>query len=162
MAMRTTGHLKTRARDVAQVSGYIAVPLVVLVVWSLSLVQPSFQINYDTHPLGYGLPTIGFSALAAWLFFRRRDLDLAAFLSSSVLILGLLGSTAWGSYPNLLIATTNRSNSLTVTNASAGTYGLQAAFWWFTTGLAVAIAYQVYIHLLFRGPVDQESSRPAR
>ena len=142
----------------ARQSAYGAVLLVAAVLPALALVQPSFQANYDAHPLGYGLPLIGLAALLALLVFRTREWDAAAFCTSSLSLLGLLGSTAWGSYPNILIATGDATQSLTVTNASAGRYGLEAAFWWFILGLAAVVVYQSWIHRLFRGPVKTKSS----
>ncbi len=157
LAMKTTNGLQARARRVARFSGYVAVPVVALILPALSLVQPSFKLNYDAHPIGYVLPLIGLAALAGMLIFRARQRDVAALASSSVLLLGLLASTAWGSYPNILIATSDPAKSLTITNASAGSYGLQAALWWFTIGVAVAIIYQIFIHRLFWGPVKPDS-----
>ena len=156
LAMKTTGDLQARARRVARLSAYGTVLLVALVLPALSGVQPSFRLNYDAHPIGYGWPLMGLAALLALLVFRARERDVAAFAASSVLLLGLLAGTAWGSYPNILIATADPSLSLTITNASAGTYGLQAAVWWFTIGLAIVITYQLCIHRLFWGPVKTE------
>ncbi len=153
LAMKTTGELRARARRLARLSGYAAVLLVALVLPALSVVQASFRLNYDAHPIGYGLPLIGLAALIAVLRFRAHDRDVAAFGSSSLMLLSLLTGIAWGSYPNILIATTDPAHSLTVANASAGAYGLQAAFWWFTIGLAIIIVYQVWIHRLFWAPV---------
>lgn len=158
LAMKTTGDLRASVRRVARVSGYASALLVALVLPALSLVQPSFRLNYDAHPIGYGLPLIALAALIAVQVFRAQERDVAAFSSSSLLLLGLLGGIAWGSYPNILIATTDPAHSLTVANASAGSDGLQEAFWWFTIGLATVIAYQICIHRLFWGPVKPGSS----
>jgi cytochrome d ubiquinol oxidase subunit II len=154
--MKTTNGLQARARRIARVSGYVAVPVVAVILPALSWVQPTLRLNYDAHPIGYVWPLIGLAALAGTLIFRARERDLAAFTSSSVMLLGLLASTAWGSYPNILIATTDPAKSLTITNASAGGNGLQAAVWWFTIGVATAISYQIFIHRLFRGPVKPD------
>lgn len=158
LAMKTMGDVQARARSLAARSGYLAVALVPLVLLSLHNVQPSYRLNYDAHPIGYALPAMGFTALAALVVFRRRDRDVAAFVASSLFLLGLLASAAWGSYPNILIATTDPAHSLTTTNASAGTYGLQAAFWWFTIGITIVVTYQVIINRLFWGPVKPESA----
>ncbi len=167
LAMKTTSELQARARRVARLTGYAAALLVASVLPVLSLVQPSLRLNYDAHPIGYGLPLIALAALIAVQVFRAQERDVAAFTASSLLLLGLLGGIAWGSYPNILIATTDPAHSLTVTNASAGSDGLRAAFWWFTIGLATVIAYQICIHRLFWGPVkpgsgDFSAHSPAR
>ena len=158
LAMKTTGGLQTRIRRVARMNAYGTVVLLLLVLAALSVVQPSFRHNYDAYPIGYGLPVMAFASLVALLIFRANDHDGPAFATSSVLLLSLLASTAWGAYPNLLIATTDASLSLTIHNASAGRAGLEAAFWWFTVGLIAAICYQVAIHRLFRGPVKAKLS----
>lgn len=157
LAMKTTGEMQARARRAATYGSYIVALLLLSALPALSLVQPSYRLNYDAHPIGYGWPIMGFAALGVLFFSRKRNRDVAAFVSSSLLLLGLLAAIAWGSYPNLLIATTDPANSLTTTNASAGSYGLQSALWWFTIGLAVVMFYQIFIHRLFWGPVKPDS-----
>jgi cytochrome d ubiquinol oxidase subunit II len=156
LAMKTTGDLQGRIRRIARLNGYGTVVLLLLVLAALSVVQPSFRQNYDAYPIGYALPLTGLAALVALLVCRAKDRDMPAFASSSVLLLSLLAAVAWGAYPNLLIATTDASLSLTIHNASAGKSGLQAAFWWFTGGVLAAISYQFAIHRLFRGPVKDD------
>lgn len=158
LAMKTIGELQARARRLARLSAYCSVLFVALVLPALSMVQPSFRLSYDAHPIGYGLPLMALAAFMALLVFRARERDVAAFAASSLILLSLLAATAWGSYPNILMATGNPAHSLTIANASSGSYGLQAAFWWFTIGLAIVILYQICIHRLFWSPVKPESS----
>ena len=62
--------------------------------------------------------------------------------------------TAWGVYPNLLIATTDPANSLTAFNAATIPYGLRLGLIWFPVGISLVIAYQVYVYHAFRGKVQ--------
>jgi cytochrome d ubiquinol oxidase subunit II len=153
LAMKSDGELRIRASTMSRLSGFVVVGLVVLALATVPFVQSAFRLNYATNPAGYAFPSIGLAALAAALEFRRRDGDSAAFGASSLFILAMLASTAWGSYPNLLIATTDPTNSLTITNATAGAYGMQVGLWWFLGGFSLVILYQVYVHRLFRGKV---------
>lgn len=153
LAMKTDGELRVRASSFSKLSGFAVIGLVVLVLATIPFVQPSFRLNYAAHPVGYVFPSIGVAALAAALEFRRRDRDPAAFAASSLFIVAMLASTAWGSYPNILIATTDPANSLTITNAAAGAYGLQVGLWWFLLGFILVIIYQVYAHRVFWGKV---------
>ena len=153
LAMKTDGELRVRASSFSKLSGFAVIGLVVLVLATIPFVQPSFRLNYAAHPVGYVFPSIGVAALAAALEFRRRDRDPAAFATSSLFIVAMLASTAWGSYPNILIATTDPANSLTITNAAAGAYGLQVGLWWFLLGFILVIIYQVYAHRVFWGKV---------
>lgn len=161
LAMKTDGKLRVRTSTVSRFSGFVATGLVVLVLATIPFVQPAFHLNYAAHPAGYLFPSVGVAALAAALEFRRRDEDFAAFGTSSLFILAMLASTAWGSYPNILIATTDPANSLTVTNATAGTYGLQVGLWWFLIGFSLVITYQVYAHRAFLGKVQVDPSASA-
>lgn len=158
LVMKSDGELRIRASTISRLSGYAVVGLVVLVLATVPFVQSTFRFNYANHPAGYIFPSIGLAALAAGLEFRRRDGDLAAFGASSLFILAMLASTAWGSYPNILIATTDPTNSLTITNAAAGAYGMQVGLWWFLGGFSLVILYQVYAHRVFRGKVRVEAA----
>ena len=153
LTMKCDGAVRARASHVSKVSGFPIVGLVILVLATIPFVQPSFRLNYDAHPIGYVFPFTGVAALGAALQFRRRDRDFAAFGASSLLILMMLVSTAWGSYPNILIATTDPAHSLTISNAAAGVYGMQVALWWFLIGFTLAVVYQVYAHRAFWGKV---------
>jgi len=154
LAMKCDGELRARATRVSALSGFTVVGLVVVVLATVPFVQPTFRLNYAAHPVGYVFPSLGVAALAAALHFRRLDGDAAAFGASSLFILAMLTSTAWGSYPNILIATTGPANSLTITNATAGAYGMQVGLWWFLVGFSLVIVYQVYAHRAFWGKVS--------
>jgi cytochrome bd ubiquinol oxidase subunit II len=153
LTMKCDGALRARASHVSRVSGFVVVGMVAVVLATIPFVQPTLRLNYAVHPIGYVFPFLGITALAAALQFRRRERDLAAFGASSLFILAMLISTAWGIYPNILIATTDPANSLTVSNATAGAYGMQVALWWFLIGFSLVIVYQVYAHRVFWGKV---------
>ncbi|MDF0645159.1 MAG: cytochrome d ubiquinol oxidase subunit II [Nitrospira sp.] len=157
LAMKTEGSLQAQARTIARLAGFATVGSVVLVLAAVPFVQPSFSHNYEAHPMGAVLPFLGIGALVATIVLRRREHDVYAFYASCVMILAFLAGTAWGSYPNILIATTDPSHSLTVGNATAGIYGMHAGLWWFLPGFILVIAYQVYAHRLFWGKVHPSS-----
>ncbi len=153
LALKTGGELRERAGHVATIAGWASACLIGLVMVTIATVQPSFHLNYEAHPIGYLLPAIGLLALAATMIFRKPHQEIAAFSASSLVIVALLAGTAWGSYPNILIATTDPAYSLTVMNATAGTYGLQVGLWWFLFGFLLVLLYQTYLHRLFWGKV---------
>lgn len=153
LAMKTERELQAQARTIARLAGFATAGFVVLVLTVVPFVQPSFGLNYGAHPIGAVFPVIGMGALVATIALRRRDQDASAFYASCLMILALLASTAWGSYPNILIATADPSRSLTVFNATAGVYGMHIGLWWFLIGFGLVIAYQVYAHRVFWGKV---------
>jgi len=160
LAMKTEGDLNARAAASARRTGWITLGLTGIAMFAIPLVQPALRLNYTAHPTGYLFTAIGLSALIGTMVFRRRQRDVAAFATSSLFILATLGAVAWGGYPNILIATTDPANSLTIFNASAGTYGLRIGLWWFLCGFALAVTYQIYVHRAFWGKarLDQDGS----
>jgi len=153
LTMKTKGDLYARAVAAAKLMGWLALGSTVLVWLGITFVQPILRFNYTAHPVGYILPVGGAIALVATLVLRRRQRDVAAFMTSSLFILAMLGSVAWGCYPNILIATTEPANSLTIFNAATDAYGLQVGATWFVIGLVLIIVYQVYAHRAFWGKV---------
>jgi cytochrome bd ubiquinol oxidase subunit II len=153
LAMKTEGRLRERARRAAWLTGSAVVILVGMALTAVPFVQPLFFLNYAAFPLGYVFPVLTVATLLWALLIRRRDWDTGAFMATSLLILTLLASTAWGSFPNILIATSDPDNSLTITNATAGAYGMQIGLYWFLVGFGLLIVYQACAHRAFKGKV---------
>lgn len=154
LAMKTVGELSQRASDLSRVGSYAMVVLVLGTCAAILFVQPALRRNYDTYPVGYLLPLAASLALGALILLRRLRRDGEAFAVSCLLIAALLGSAAWGLYPNLLLATSDPAYSLTIRNASAGPYGLQVGLVWFSVGLSLVVGYTAYMYRSFRGRID--------
>ncbi|HSL03743.1 MAG TPA: cytochrome d ubiquinol oxidase subunit II [Nitrospiraceae bacterium] len=159
LAIKTEGDLYARAVATATLMGWVALGSAVLVRLGITLVQPNLLLNYTTNSVGNILPVGGAIVLVVMLVLRRRHQDVAAFMTSSLLILALLGSVAWGCYPNILVATTDPAYSLTIFNASTSAYGLQVGVVWFVIGFVLIIVYQVYAHWAFWGKVPITEQR---
>ena len=56
-------------------------------------------------------------------------------------------------YPNILIATTDPANSLTIYNSATSDYALRLGLVWFTIGFTLAAGYTLYMYRSFRGKV---------
>lgn len=156
LTLKTDGEMCGRARQVAAAAGWITVGLAVLVFVAISMVQPILGLHYSMEPVGYLLPSLAVASVVVMLVVSRGHSDARMFLTSSLFILTLLATVAWGMYPNILLATTDASYSLTVFNAAAGTYGLRIGFWWFIIGAALIVAYQIYAHWTFWGKVPRD------
>lgn len=154
LAMKTVGELARRASDLARAGSYALVMLVLGAFAAILFVQPVLRDNYAVHPIGYVFPLIALLAMGGLILLRRLQRDGEAFASSSLLIAALLGSAAWGLYPNLLLATSDPAYSLTIQNAAAAPYGLRVGLWWWSIGISLVVAYTVYVHRSFRGKVS--------
>ena len=151
LAMKTEGSLHQRAVAAARILGWVSAGYTVLTVMAVPIVQPSLALNFSRNPVVYLAPLIGGIALGYSLYFRLRQRDTAAFLASSVFIFLMLVSVMFGMYPYILVSTTDRVFSLTVYNASTDVYGLSAGISWFVGGFLLILAYQIYLHIQFRG-----------
>ncbi len=158
LAMKTDGDMYHRSSRIAKIGGWILVPLVLTDSISLASMQPALHENYSAHPFGYLLPLIATGAMGGMLYFRHARRDVAAFFASSVFILAILGATAWGYYPNLLIATTHPEWNVTIYNAAASDYGLRVGLVWFAIGFSLILAYTIYVHRSFWGKVELSST----
>lgn len=158
LAVKTDADVHIRASQIADAGAWPVVLLAVLTGSALPFVQPALWERYTGHPVGYVLPLTAAGALLAARYFRRRRQDSAVFLSWSLFILGILGSVAWGLFPNLLIATENPTYSLTIHNSAASPDGLRLGLVWFPIGISLVLAYTVWVYWSFRGKVAQFSN----
>jgi cytochrome d ubiquinol oxidase subunit II len=121
---------------------------------AVSTIRPELWTNYSTSTWGYLFPLIGLLGLVGMIYFNRTQKDLRAFASSSMFIAGMLASTAFGLYPNVLPASTDPAYSLTVFNTKAQDYGLEVGLIWWMIGLVFVTGYFVYLYKMFAGKVQ--------
>ena len=108
--------------------------------------------SFYEHPWGFVFPALAVAGLALVGYFGFKERDRAAFLSSGAYIIGMMASTAFAVYPDVLPAV-QPANSLTIYNASGSTYGLTVGLVWWSIGMVLAAIYFVLIYRLFRGKV---------
>lgn len=155
LTIKTDAAVHNRASRIADAGTWAVVLLAIVAIPALPFVQPALQHRYDAQPVGCVLPLIAAGAfLTAW-YFRRRRRDGVVFFSWSLFILGILGSVAWGLFPNLLIATEDPTYSLTIYNSAASSYGLEVGLVWFSLGISLVIAYTIWVYVSFRGKVER-------
>ena len=155
VALKTDGDLNARSRTISRRFTYATVVLTVLATAFTFWVSPWMLESFNERPYGYVLPLVAIAGLVGMVLFNLRNDDRAAFLSSGAYIIGMLTSTVFGVYPQVLPAV-EPANSLTIYNASASQYGLTVGLVWWTIGMVLAAVYFVVIYRLFRGKVSLE------
>jgi cytochrome bd ubiquinol oxidase subunit II len=156
IALKTGGSVQRRARQVGRRAGWGFTVLVVISMVATLHVRPDMIGNYRAHVWGWLIPLIVVSGLAGMHHARTRQRDMAAFLSFSACLVGMLGGVAFGLYPRVLPSTLDPGFDLTVRNAAAQSYGLQVALLWWPIASALATIYFINLYRSFRGKVTLE------
>ena len=153
LAMKTEGAIQARSRSYAKKAWWGVLLMSILALISTSSIRPGIWTNFTEHPWGFVFPLLGVLGLVGMVYYNRKAQDSPAFVSSSTFIAGMLASTAFGLYPNLLPASTGPQYSLTVNNSMAGQYGLGVGIVWWSIGVVLALGYFTYLFLSFRGKI---------
>lgn len=156
VAMKTEGHIQERARLFAFRSWWGVILLSVVALVSASAIRPQIWDNFAIHPWGYLFVLMGLGGTIGVPYFNRRQQDFRAFLSSTAFIIGMLASTAFGLYPNVLPSSTDPALSLTIYNTAAHAYGLTVGLTWWIFGMVLTAGYFVFVYRSFRGKVSAD------
>jgi cytochrome bd ubiquinol oxidase subunit II len=152
LALKTERELQTRARRISYRAWLATIVLTALGTAATFFVRSGLLMNFGTRPWGAVVPLLAVGGLIVARFFGARRRDGASLLASAVFLAGMLASSAFALFPNVLPAT-NPVNSLTIANAAAPQYGLAVGLAWWVLGIALAIIYFVLIYRLFWGKV---------
>jgi len=153
VALKTEGELQKRARSISAMAWWgvlLGSVVAFIATWSI---RPQIWQNYADHVWGFVFPLFGIVGLGGMMMYNRNGQDKFAFISSSTFIGGMLATTAFGLYPNVLPASTNPEYSLTIYNTSAQEYGLTVGLTWWIIGIILASGYFVFVYRSFRGKV---------
>jgi len=153
IALKTTGEVEGRARLTAARGWRALVLLTVVSLPATFYVRPALMNNFYARPWGWIIPVAAVAALAAMPHFHHRKSDLAAFLCSTVYLIGTIGGAAFALYPVVLPSSGDPAYSLTIHNAKAGAYSLNVGLVWWLLGMTLAVAYFIMVYRLFRGKV---------
>ncbi|HVE39608.1 MAG TPA: cytochrome d ubiquinol oxidase subunit II [Planctomycetota bacterium] len=157
IAHKTEGELRERARRAARVAGWAALGLTALLTLWTRVLQPHLRERFAAQPWGYLFPLIAIGGLVVAQYFRKRGRDLIAFAGSSAYLTGMMVSVAFSLYPYVLPSCQDPARGLTVWTAAAERPGLGVALAWWLPGMALAVAYSVFVHRKFAGKVPPSS-----
>lgn len=155
VSLKTVGDLEQRARGMARLGWWSLLPLTVAITWCSFAIQPRLNQSFAAHPWGYVFPLLAVAGLIGIRVLHRHSL--APFLCSSLFIIGMLTSAAFGLFPYVLPSNLDPRLGLTVYNAAAAPYGLKVGLVWFIPGMLLATGYFIYTYRSFAGKVSLEN-----
>jgi cytochrome d ubiquinol oxidase subunit II len=155
VALKTEGELNARCRRIALWAWIALIALTALGTAATFLVSPEMLGAFLSRPYGLALPLVAIAGLVAFGVFNRAGHDRNAFLASGTFIVGMMTSTVFGVYPDVLPAV-DPANSLTVQNAASSQYSQTVGLVWWSIGMVLAAVYFTVIYRLFRGKVSLE------
>ena len=157
LAWRTTGPVRERSVAFALEAWKAALALWVAATAATAWVRPEVFMGLVARPWTFAF--VALSIAGAWgaIRFMRSGRDLAAFLSSSAFLLGMLAATLAGQYPFWLRSTLDPSHSLTALNSASDHYGLRVALTWWPVGIALVAVYFTFLFRWMREKVGMES-----
>ncbi|TEW53422.1 cytochrome d ubiquinol oxidase subunit II [Psychromonas sp. RZ22] len=150
LQMKTEGALKERARKVSLIAAPVVCALFAIAgIWlakgidgyvltsvidtngpsnpllkTAVLQSGAWLTNYDTYPITMVAPALGLTfPLLAW-FASKKDCNAAAFVSSSIAILGVLLTCAFSMFPFIMPSSLDPSASLTLWDAVSSEFTL--------------------------------------
>ncbi len=155
VALKTEGALNGRCRSIIRRGWFALVALAALATVATFYVSPRMLDSYLDRPYGFVLPLVALAGLGALLYFSFRGNDRGSFLASGAYIVGMMTSTVFGVYPNVLPAV-DPANSLTVQGAASSQYSQTVGLVWWSIGMVLAATYFIIIYWMFRGKVSLE------
>jgi cytochrome d ubiquinol oxidase subunit II len=157
LVWRTTGPVRERSLAFARTAWSAVIVLWTTTTAATAWVQPDALPNLVARPWSFFF--VAMSAAGIWGVFRfsRRGQELAAFLSSSAFLLGMVATALVGNYPFWLRSTLDPSCSLTAANAASARYGLGGALAWWVVGITLVAGYFTYLFRSIRGKVEADT-----
>lgn len=158
VSLKTDADLNARAKKIVSVLWPALLALTALSLVATLWVRPSILANFSKWPIGVLIPVLAFGSVLALFWFHSKGNERSAFLSSCAYLTGMLGGVAFSCYPNVLLASGDAANNLTIYNTATGSYGMKVGLVWWSIGIVIAIAYFVVLFKMFKGKVDLAES----
>ncbi len=154
LTIKTSGDLAQRACRIITPLWIALVALTLISLAATIAVRPSSLVNYLQYPITFIVPVGVIASLGAIWYLNRNAQPVKAFFSSSFYLFFMLAGACWGLYPTLLPATTGAERDITMSSALSGPHTLAVGLVWWSFGMALAVAYVVFVYSKFRGKVD--------
>jgi cytochrome d ubiquinol oxidase subunit II len=109
--------------------------------------------NFSKMPLLWAFPALGFIGALAGMAFAAGSKGVAAFVSSSVAMLGIIFTAGVAMFPFVLPSSSHPGHSLTAWDCVSGKFTLDVMFWVALIMTPIVISYTGWAYRVMRGKV---------
>jgi cytochrome d ubiquinol oxidase subunit II len=154
LTMKTDGPVHDRSAAWMRRLWLAVVPLFVMISIETRIVRPDLPGEAVKNPfLWLGLLLISVSVITLISGLSTRE-ETRAFVGSNLLLAGLLVTGAAAIFPVMLHSTLAAGNSLTAYSVASSANALRVASIWWPVGLALTIAYAIFVSRRYLGKVS--------
>jgi cytochrome d ubiquinol oxidase subunit II len=145
LVWRTTGPVQERSVAFSRMAWKAVLVLWFATTAATAWVRPEVFSSLISRP--WALIFVAMSAAGIWgaIRFPRRGQEIAAFLSSSAFLFGMVATALAGNYPFWLRSTVDASYSLTASNTASARYGMAVGLAWWVVGIVLVAGYFTYL-----------------
>ncbi len=151
--LKTEGALQARIQQLIPKLWVVLIVVGIVVTYSTNVVRTDLYQQLIARPWTWILAAVVLISIISLYMNAKRDKEMATFLSSTGLLVGLLAATAAGLYPVLLASTLNSASNLTAANSSSSHAGLVTGVLWWSIAMVLAAIYFVFLFRSFKGKV---------
>jgi len=153
LSLKTTDGMRERSRLVARrVAPFTAAAVVAFAIWT----HVSSGSTFFLRPLEL-LAILAVLAAVGLVYGHHEGF---AFAATTVTVVSCIASIFVGLYPNVMVSSTSRAYSLTVSNTASAPYSLKAMTVVVVIFLPLVLAYQTWTYYVFRRRVSREQFMP--
>src|SRR5699024_1634478 len=153
ITIRTLGEVNERAKQLRNKLAPITLILFIAFIIMSYFVSDVFTYHGETFIV---LPLLAFVALA-WSVSKKALIgERMRFTLTSISIILLTGSIFLGMFPRVMISSISDAYSLTVENASSGSYSLKLMMYFSLAILPFVLAYQIWSFYIFKKRLKKE------
>jgi cytochrome bd ubiquinol oxidase subunit II len=154
LMLKTGGALSARSRKWTAMVSPIYLAGIVIAAIVTGFTQQHLLANYIALPVLWAVPLIALAGIVLCCACVRAGKAGMAFVFSSLAILAIMASVSVAAFPNLVLASNDAANSLTIANASSSEYTLKIMLIMTCIGLPVVLAYTAWAYRTFGYKAD--------
>ena len=147
VALKTEGEMRERAMRLAKRAGVVTIAVAACFLVAMAVVRST--------PASLVLSAVAAVALVLAVLCAARGREGRAFTLMAVTIAAVVLAMFTAVFPDVMPATNDPANSLTVWNASSGSYTLTVMSWVAVVFVPLVLAYQAWTYWVFRKRVSR-------